>query len=105
MSPTQRAWTARYLEACFEPFLAPQPYRYSADFTRRLAELTMRAKRELAVDAVRSGWRGPTRGGIVMLSRLLFGTNSLLAELGSECDWRALLQSIETIGGTGAPAE
>ena len=37
------------------------------------------------------GWREPKRDGLILLGRILFGSNSLLAALGAEHDWRALL--------------
>ena len=80
-----------YLLFCFEPVTAPQPFRYTRDYTRRLSDLTLRAKMRVMRGLFRTGWRDPQREGLALLSRILFGTNSLLAALEAERDWRALL--------------
>lgn len=82
-----------YVLFCFEPVLAPQPFRYTRAYTSRLSELTFEAKMTVAKNLLRIGWREPKRHGLVMLSRILFGMNSLLASLEAEADWRALLQA------------
>jgi predicted unusual protein kinase regulating ubiquinone biosynthesis (AarF/ABC1/UbiB family) len=83
----------KYGVYCFEPALEPQPYRYTHDYTRRLSELTFEAKMTVAKHLLRVGWRDPKRHGLVMLSRILFGMNSLLATLEAEADWRRLLRA------------
>lgn len=82
-----------YLLFCFEPAIAPQPYRYTIDYTSQLSELTMHAKMTIAKNVLRIGWREPKREGLILLSRILFGMNSLLAALEAEADWRALLRA------------
>ena len=82
----------KYVLFCFEPALAPQPFRYTKAYTSQLSELTMEAKMTVAKNLLRIGWREPKRHGLVLLSRILFGMNSVLASLEAEADWRALLQ-------------
>ncbi|KIG18594.1 ABC1 family protein [Enhygromyxa salina] len=81
-----------YVRYCFEPVLAPQPYRYTREYTTRLSQITLEAKLTVAKNLLRIGWREPKRHGLVLLSRILFGMNSLLASLEAEADWRTLLQ-------------
>ncbi|PRQ08263.1 ABC1 kinase family protein [Enhygromyxa salina] len=81
-----------YVRYCFEPVLAPQPYRYTRDYTTRLAQVTLEAKLTVAKNLLKIGWREPKRHGLVLLSRILFGMNSLLAALEAEADWRSLLR-------------
>jgi hypothetical protein len=83
----------KYVLYCFEPVLAPQPYRYTREYTTRLSELTIEAKLTVAKNLLRFGWREPKRHGLVMLSRILFGMNSVLATLEAEADWRSLLRA------------
>lgn len=82
----------KYILFCFEPALSPQPFRYTRDYTKRLSELTIEAKMTIAKNLLRDGWREPKRHGLVLLSRILFGMNSLLATLEAEGDWRQALQ-------------
>jgi predicted unusual protein kinase regulating ubiquinone biosynthesis (AarF/ABC1/UbiB family) len=82
----------KYVLYCFEPVLAPQPFRYTREYTTRLSELTIEAKLTVAKNLLRFGWREPKRHGLVMLSRILFGMNSVLATLEAEADWRSLLR-------------
>jgi predicted unusual protein kinase regulating ubiquinone biosynthesis (AarF/ABC1/UbiB family) len=83
-----------YVRFCFEPALAPQPYRYTRAYTSRLAQLTLDAKLTVAKNLLTIGWREPKRHGLVLLSRILFGMNSVLATLEAEADWRALLREV-----------
>jgi len=86
-----RELIVRYVLYCFEPVVQGQPYRYTREYTARLAQLTMDAKLTVAKNLLRMGWREPKRRGLVMLSRILFGLNSLLATLEAEADWRTAL--------------
>ncbi len=80
-----------YLLYCFKPALDPQPFRYTRAYTSQLSELTMQMKLKIFKNLFRIGWKEPKRAGLVMLSRILFGMNSLLAALEAEGDWRARL--------------
>ena len=80
-----------YLLFCFKPALDPQPFRYTREYTSQLSELTFQAKMKILKNLLRIGWKEPKRAGLVMLSRILFGMNSLLAALEAEGDWRRLL--------------
>ena len=55
------------------------------------AALAMQTKMTVAKNLLRIGWREPKRHGLVLLSRILFGMNSLLASLEAEADWRSML--------------
>lgn len=88
-----RGLIEEYILFCFEPAIAPQPFRYTRDYTQRLSELTMNAKMTVAKNLLRIGWREPKRQGLVMLSRILFGMNSLLASLQAEGNWREMLMA------------
>ena len=87
-----RAIVLDYVRFCFEPVLAPQPYRYTREFTSRLSQVTFEAKKTVAKNLLRIGWQEPKRHGLVLLSRILFGLNSVLATLEAEADWRTLLR-------------
>ena len=91
VSKTLREIIEEYLLFCFEPAIAPQPYRYTRAYTSRLSELTMQMKLKIFKNLLRIGWKEPKRAGLVMLSRILFGMNSLLASLEAEGDWRRRL--------------
>ena len=54
----------------------------------------MRAQLQVAKHLLSMGWREPKREGLVMLSRVLFGLNSLLAHLGASADWRQILDEV-----------
>lgn len=86
----------RYVLYCFEPALQPQPYRFTREYTSRLSELTIDAKMTIAKHLLKVGWRDPQRRGLSLLSRILFGMNSLLATLEAEADWRTLLREAAT---------
>lgn len=82
-----------YLLLCFEPALAPQPFRYTRQYTAKVSKMTIEAKLKIAKSMLSMGWREPKREGVVMLGRILFGMNSLLAALESQADWRAMLRA------------
>lgn len=80
-----------YVLYCFEPALAPQPYRYTRDYTTR--------KMTVAKSLLRIGWREPKRHGLISLNRILFGMNSLLAALEAEAGWRPMLRELSLRAG------
>lgn len=88
-----------YLCLCFEPLLAPQPYRYSRDFTSRLANRTMEMKLLVAKKIFKVGIFDTKRPGSVFLHRINFGLNSILAQLGAEADWPAEVDLIYRAAG------
>ena len=85
--------TEEYILFCFEPALAPQPFRFTRDYTTQLSQVTIDAKLKIAKSMLSMGWREPKREGVVMLGRILFGMNSLLAALESQADWRGRLRA------------
>lgn len=89
-------WTVieEYVRAGFEPILAEQPYSYSRVYTDRLARITMHGKLVVAKKILRTGIWEPKRQGLVFLHRINFGLTSLLATLGAEANWRAILDEI-----------
>lgn len=90
-APTLREIIEDYVLFCFEPAVEAQPYRYTRDYTSRLSALTFEAKKTIAMNLLRIGWREPKREGLVLLSRILFGLNSVLASLEARGQWAATL--------------
>jgi predicted unusual protein kinase regulating ubiquinone biosynthesis (AarF/ABC1/UbiB family) len=84
-----------FVRACFWPLLAPQPYRYDRAYTQRLADLSLRGARVGARKALQKGVWEAKRPGLLFLNRINFGLNSLLAALGAEADWYALVKQID----------
>jgi hypothetical protein len=81
----------RYLLLTLEPLVAPQPYRFTPEYPKRLAKLTIDAKMVWMRKALFRGVKDASRPGVVVASRLNFGLPSILAKLGAEADWRAML--------------
>jgi predicted unusual protein kinase regulating ubiquinone biosynthesis (AarF/ABC1/UbiB family) len=92
-SPLLREIIEEYVLYCFKPIIDPQPFRYTREYTSQMSELTIQVKMKILKNLLRIGWREPKREGLVLLSRILFGMNSLLAVLGAEADWRALISA------------
>ncbi len=88
-----------YLYLSFEPLLAPQPYRYSRDYTTRLARRTADMKLLVAKKLLKTGIFDTKRPGAVFLHRINFGLNSILAQLGAVGDWPAEVDAIYRAGG------
>lgn len=88
-----------YLYLSFEPLLAPQPYRYSRDYTGRLATRTAEMKLLVAKKIFKVGIFDTKRPGSVFLHRINFGLNSILAQLGAEADWPAEVDVIYRAAG------
>ena len=79
--------------------MTPQPYRYSRDFTSRLANRTMEMKLLVAKKIFKVGIFDTKRPGSVFLHRINFGLNSILAQLGAEADWPAEVDLIYRAAG------
>ncbi|MEY3014652.1 MAG: hypothetical protein RIT45_3387 [Pseudomonadota bacterium] len=88
-----RAAIAEYLVLSFEPLLAPQPYRYDRDYTRRLASMTASVKLLVGKKMLKTGLFDLGTPGAIFLLRINFGLNSVLADLGAQNDWPALVES------------
>lgn len=89
-----RAMLDGYLRLSFEPVVAPQPYRYTRDYTERLTRRAADAKLLLARKALRHGIPSVGRQGLVFITRINFGLASILATLGAEDDWRAVMDDL-----------
>lgn len=84
-----------YLRLSFEPVAAPQPYRYTRDYTERLTRYGMDAKAVFARKALRHGVPPVRRQGLVFITRINFGLASILATLGAEDDWNAIMGPVD----------
>ena len=84
-----------YMLLSFEPGISAQPYRYSRDYTERLAKATMHLKMEVAKRLFKVGFFETKRPGVVFLHRINFGLNSLLADLHAQEDWPAVIAAID----------
>lgn len=85
-----------YMVLSFEPATAPQPFRFTAEYCTRLFRLGAKAKLTMTKKLF-SGKRvdifGTQTGGMAFLGRINFGLGSILAKLGCEADFRALLEA------------
>lgn len=88
-----------YVLASFEPLIAPQPFRYDRSYTERLTRVTLKAKVTLAKKLFKLGIRETKQPGVVFMQRINFGLNSILATLGAEEDWPALMADIDSRAG------
>jgi predicted unusual protein kinase regulating ubiquinone biosynthesis (AarF/ABC1/UbiB family) len=71
--------------------IAPQPFKFTTEYTTELADMTVRLKLAVAKSLLKEGWSEPRRDGVVHLGRIVFGLFSLLADLRAESDWTAML--------------
>lgn len=91
-----------YLRLTFEPVTAPQPYRFTREYTKKLLMKGMDAKMVMTKKLI-SGKRAypldleRADGGIAFLGRINFGLGSILTTLGTEADFRALLTDMGTV--------
>lgn len=88
-----RAAIADYLVLSFEPLLAPQPYRFDRDYTRRLASTTASVKLLVGKKMLKTGLFDLGTPGAIFLLRINFGLNSVLADLAAQNDWPALVEA------------
>lgn len=93
----EEEWTVleEYIQCCFEPITAAQPFRYCRAYTEKLADITLKLTAVGARKALRKGIWEAKRPGIVFLNRLQFGFVSILATMEAEADWCAILQEID----------
>ncbi len=84
-----------YIITSFEPLLSPQPYRYTRDFTEKVARKAMDGKLLMAKKMLRHGVFEAKQQGIVFMYRINFGLNSILATLGAEADWLEVMAEID----------
>lgn len=85
-----------YLGLTMEPMTAPQPYRFTRAYTAKLTRLGLQAKQLAMKKALRHGIQATTTPGLVFMGRINFGLASILAQLGAEADWPAVLE--DTLG-------
>lgn len=91
VTDVQWAIAEKYVLLTLESVVAPQPFTFDRDYTRRLMDVTISSKARFVRDALRHGFINPTQEGVVFLTRLNFGVASVLSELGTTDDFRALL--------------
>jgi len=81
----------RYILCTFEPFVAAQPFRFTGDYVDSMNRFTLEAKRIWTRKALTRGFKDARRPGTVLMARINFGLAAILAKLGAEADWPALI--------------
>lgn len=95
IDPQMQELIEAYLRLSFEPVTAPQPYRYTRDYTERLTRYSMDAKGIVTRQALQHGIPPIRRQGLVFISRINFGLASILATLGAEADWNEIMAPVD----------
>lgn len=88
-----RQQTEDLLLFCFKPVLDPQPFTFTRAYTSAVADMVFQLKFKVAKHVVRSGWQEPKLEGLVLLTRIIVGMNSILARMEATADWRALIDA------------
>ncbi len=93
IQPDEALWSffEEFTLTCAEPFVADQPYTYTHELVRRIAENTNRARDQLMKRMLKMGLWTPEQQGIVFMYRINFGLNSILADLGSRGHFRHIV--------------
>ncbi|MEO1269658.1 MAG: AarF/ABC1/UbiB kinase family protein, partial [Myxococcota bacterium] len=89
------ALLVRTMRLCFEPLAAPQPFRFTRDYTAGITQMVMDAKMVAARRLLSTGIQEPKMEGFVFLTRIIFGLSSLLARLEAQADWLELTYQCE----------
>lgn len=90
---------AEYLQLTFEPVTSPQPYRFTREYSGKLLKKAMEIKPLMTMKMLQGKQAYPldlqrADGGIAFLGRINFGLGSILSTLGTEADFRELLQTM-----------
>lgn len=91
IAPAVRELLLDYILLSMQAVIAPQPFRFTPEFTTSIAEMTVKIKVGITKSLFTDGWSEPRRDGVVHLGRIVFGLFSLLAELRAESDWTQIL--------------
>lgn len=89
-----------YLHLTFEPITAEQPYHFTREYSKQLLtkmmdlKMVMNKKIFLERNANMDLWN-MRDAGVAFLGRINFGLGSILATLGTEGDFRAILEGME----------
>jgi predicted unusual protein kinase regulating ubiquinone biosynthesis (AarF/ABC1/UbiB family) len=95
LDPETEAMLVEITRHILQPVLAPQPFRFDRTFAQDIARRVIDAKTRLAPRMLtRRAWFEVERPGVMFVVRNLFGLASLWGELGSEGDFRALIEQI-----------
>ncbi len=89
----------QYMHLSFEPITAPQPYRFTREYCRQLLKLGMEAKLLLTrkmLTRAKVNIFDVEDTGMAFLGRINFGLGSILATLGAEGNFRALMEDIDS---------
>ena len=87
----------QYMHLSFEPITAPQPYRFTREYCQQLLKLGMEAKLLLTrkmLTRANVNLLDVEDTGMAFLGRINFGLGSILATLGTEGNFRALMEDI-----------
>ena len=83
-----------YLRLTMEPVAGPQPFKFTRAYTEKLMREAMDAKQSMMKKALRHGVPVMRRPGMIFMSRINVGLASILAQLGTEADWRAEIEAL-----------
>ncbi len=88
----------QYMHLSMQPITAPQPYRFTREYCQQLLKLGMEAKLVLTrkmFTRANVNIFDVEDTGMAFLGRINFGLGSILATLGAEGDFRALMNEID----------
>ena len=99
LEPTIRELTVEYMQLTFQPVTAPQPFRFTREYSAQLLrqgarlkaasnKLLLQGKNASPLDLSRAD------GSVAFLGRISFGLGSVLASLGAEGDFRAIIAAL-----------
>jgi predicted unusual protein kinase regulating ubiquinone biosynthesis (AarF/ABC1/UbiB family) len=97
LDPEMMDAVAAYLHLVFEPVTRPQPYTWTREYSTELLRHTMALKQQMTVKLLRHGKRAypldleNADSSVAFLGRIVFGLGSILATLGAEGDFHALV--------------
>lgn len=84
----------QYLRLTMVPVAGPQPFRFTRSYTEQLMREAMESKQALMKKALRHGVPVMRRPGMIFMSRINVGLASILAQLGTEADWRHEIRAL-----------
>ena len=106
LDPDMVSLMEEYLHLTFTPVTAPQPYRFDRAYSKQLFSHAMQLKQTMSLKMLRGKTAYPidfkrSDGGVVFLGRIVFGLASILSTLGTEGDFRAILEDLDERHGQG----
>ncbi|MBT3221443.1 MAG: hypothetical protein HN348_20360, partial [Proteobacteria bacterium] len=88
-----------YMHLSFQPVTAPQPYRFERSYCTQLMNVGMEAKMMMTRKMLfgkKVNIFDNQNHGVAFLGRINFGLGSILANLGTEGDFHAMVAAMET---------